>query len=58
LLGWFAALITGRMPRNLRQAQVLALRYGAQLNGYLYLLTDRYPFASPAPPASSSTLVP
>jgi hypothetical protein len=58
LLGWFAALITGRMPRNLRQAQVLALRYSAQLYGYLLLLTDRYPYASPAPPASSSTLVP
>jgi uncharacterized protein DUF4389 len=57
VLGWFAALITGRMPRNLRQAQLLALRYGAQLYGYLLLLTDRYPFASPAPPASP-TLVP
>jgi hypothetical protein len=55
-LGWFAALITGRMPRNLRQAQVLALRYGAQLYGYVLLLTDRYPFASPAPPASSTPI--
>jgi uncharacterized protein DUF4389 len=53
-LGWFAALVTGRMPRNLRQAQLLALRYGAQLYGYLLLLTDRYPYASPAPPASST----
>ena len=55
-LGWFAALITGRMPRNLRQAQVLALRYGAQVYGYVLLLTDRYPFASPAPPASSTPI--
>jgi len=53
-LGWFAALFTGRMPRNLRQAQVLALRYGAQVYAYVLLLTDRYPFASPAPPASST----
>jgi len=53
-LGWFAALFTGRMPRNLRQGQLLALRYAAQLYGYLFLLTDRYPFASPAPPASST----
>jgi len=55
-LGWFAALITGRMPPNLRQAQVLALRYGAQVYGYVLLLTDRYPFASPAPPASSTPI--
>jgi Domain of unknown function (DUF4389) len=52
-LGWFAALFTGRMPRNLRQAQLLALRYNAQLQGYGFLLTDRYPFASPAPPAAA-----
>lgn len=52
-LGWFAALFTGRMPRNLRQAQVFALRYTAQLYAYMFLLTDRYPFASPAPPAAS-----
>jgi Domain of unknown function (DUF4389) len=50
-LGWFASLFTGRMPRNLRQAQILALRYNAQLSAYGFLLTDRYPFASPAPPA-------
>jgi cytochrome bd-type quinol oxidase subunit 1 len=56
LLGWFAALATGRMPRNLRQAQVLALRYGAQVYAYVLLLTDRYPFASPAPPASSAPI--
>jgi hypothetical protein len=40
------------MPRNLRQAQLLALRYSAQLYAYGYLLTDRYPYASPAPPAA------
>jgi hypothetical protein len=53
-LGWFAALFTGRMPRNLRQAQLLALRYSAQLYAYGYLLTDRYPYASPAPPAATT----
>ena len=52
-LGWFAALFTGRMPRNLRQAQLLALRYSAQLYAYGYLLTDRYPYASPAPPVAA-----
>ncbi len=53
-LGWFAALFTGRMPRNLRQAQVLALRYSAQVSAYLVLLTDRYPYASPAPPVAEA----
>ena len=52
-LGWFAALFTGRMPRNLRQAQVFSLRYSGQFYAYLLLLTDRYPFASPAPPSAS-----
>jgi hypothetical protein len=42
------------MPRNLRQAQVYALRYSAQLYGYTLLLTDRYPYASPAPPAAEA----
>ncbi|HKR98667.1 MAG TPA: DUF4389 domain-containing protein, partial [Candidatus Dormibacteraeota bacterium] len=50
-LGWFAALFTGRMPRNLRQAQLFALRYSGQTYAYSLLLTERYPFASPAPPA-------
>jgi hypothetical protein len=54
ILGWFAALFTGRMPRNLRQAQVLSLRYSAQLYGYVLLLTDRYPYASPAPPLAEA----
>lgn len=53
-LGWFAALFTGRMPRNLRQSQVFSLRYSGQFYAYLLLLTDRYPFASPAPPSAAS----
>jgi hypothetical protein len=52
---WFAALFTARMPRNLRQGQLLALRYNAQVHAYLTLLTDRYPYASPAPPAATAT---
>src|SRR4051812_21319685 len=42
-LGWFAALITGRMPQGLRDVLVYGLRYSAQSNGYLLVLTDRYP---------------
>jgi hypothetical protein len=48
LLGWFAALFTGRMPSGLRGAQTLALRYSAQTNGYLCLLTGSYPYSGPS----------
>jgi len=44
---WFVALIRGSAPWGLRNLSAYALRYGAQLNAYLYLLTDAYPHASP-----------
>jgi len=47
ILTWFVALATGSAPWGLRNLSAYALRYGAQLNAYLYLLTDRYPHASP-----------
>lgn len=50
LLGWFAALATGRMPPGLRNAGALALRYSAQLEGYGLLLTDAYPYSGPLAP--------
>jgi hypothetical protein len=46
-LGWFASLANGRMPVGMRNAGALALRYAAQTNGYLLLLTDRYPYGGP-----------
>ncbi len=48
LLGWFAALVTGRMPEGLRNLGAVALRYQAQTHAYGAVLTDRYPYASPA----------
>jgi hypothetical protein len=45
--GWFAALVTGRMPEGLRNAGAHALRYSAQLSAYGAVLTDRYPFSGP-----------
>lgn len=48
LLGWFAALATGRMPLGLRNLGANAVRYLAQAQAYWYLLTDVYPHASPA----------
>ncbi len=46
-LGWFASLFTGRMPDGMRRLGLLSLRYTAQTNAYLLLLTDRYPYAGP-----------
>lgn len=48
LLGWWAALVTGRMPEGLRNLGAVGLRYSAQANAYLFLLTDHYPYAAPA----------
>jgi hypothetical protein len=47
LLGWFAALFTGRMPSGLRNLQGWWLRYGAQTYAYALLLTPRYPYSGP-----------
>jgi Domain of unknown function (DUF4389) len=44
---WFVALFTGSAPWGMRNLSAYALRYLAQANAYLYLLTDRYPHASP-----------
>ncbi len=52
-LGWFVALFLGRFPQGFREAGAYALRYGGQLNAYLFLLTARYPYSGPrADPAS------
>ena len=48
LLGWWAALFTGRMPEGLRNLGAVSLRYTAQANAYLFLLTDHYPYSSPS----------
>jgi len=45
--GWFASLVTGRMPNGLRNSAAAGVRYWAQARGYLYLLTDRYPYSGP-----------
>jgi hypothetical protein len=47
LLVWFAALATGRAPRDLRDLIAYALGYSAQSAGYALLLTGRYPTADP-----------
>ena len=46
--GWFAGLVTGRMPTGLRNLGAVAVRYQAQTNAYVFVVTDTYPHASPA----------
>lgn len=46
-LGWFAALAQARLPRGLRDTIAYALSYSAQLDAYLFLLTDVYPDSNP-----------
>jgi Domain of unknown function (DUF4389) len=43
VIGWFASLILGRMPRGLRDLGAYCLRYQAQTYAYLFLVTPRYP---------------
>ena len=57
-LAWFASLFTARMPRGLRNASAVALRYQAQLSAYIFLLTDRYPYSGPTDPQLAEPPVP
>ena len=43
VLGWFACLALGRMPEGMRNLGSYCLRYEAQTNGYVFLLTEKYP---------------
>jgi hypothetical protein len=47
ILGWFASLARGRMPKGLRDASAYSVGYSAQLLAYLLLVTDRYPNSDP-----------
>jgi hypothetical protein len=47
ILGWFAILARGRMPKGLRDASAYGIGYGAQAAAYLLLVTDSYPNADP-----------
>ena len=44
---WIVALVLGRVPLGLRNLGLYALRYTDQANGYIYFLTDRYPYTGP-----------
>ena len=47
ILGWFVALVRGQMPAGFQRAGAYAIGYSAQMDAYLFVLTDRYPHASP-----------
>jgi len=43
IIGWFAALFTGRVPHFVRQLTTVYLRMSLRLSAYQFLLTDRFP---------------
>jgi hypothetical protein len=47
-LAWWVAMVRSRVPRGMRDLLAYCLGYAAQLTAYLFLVTDRYPFASPS----------
>jgi hypothetical protein len=47
VLGWFAALATGRMPQGLRDLAAWSIRYTGQADAYLFFVTERYPYSGP-----------
>jgi hypothetical protein len=47
LFGWFLSLALGRMPIGLRNLGAYTIRYGAQVDAYLFLVTGRYPDSGP-----------
>lgn len=50
-VGWFVALVTGKLPQGMRDLSAFCLRYYDQTMGYLLLLTQRYPSLSGGPTA-------
>jgi hypothetical protein len=43
IVAWFALVFTGRWPRGMYDFVAGFLRYATAVNGYWYLLTDKYP---------------
>jgi hypothetical protein len=49
IIGWFAALALGRLPRWIAVFELKAIAYGVRVNAYTFLLVDEYPPFSFAP---------
>lgn len=43
IVGWFAALFTGRLPDGIRDFLAGIVKYQARVHGYMLLLVDEYP---------------
>jgi hypothetical protein len=43
IIAWFVILFTGTYPEGMLRFAIGALRWGIRVQGYAYLLTDRYP---------------
>ena len=57
VLGWFAALFTGKLPNSFAEFLSGYLRWVARVEVYRFLMTDKYPPFSLQPSAASrSTL--
>ena len=48
IYAWFHGLFRAQVPRGLRNLGAYQLRYQAQVYGYLYLLTSKYPYSGPS----------
>jgi hypothetical protein len=49
VLGWFYALVFGRMNEGMRNTSAWLFRYELQTYAYMFLLTSRYPSLAGAP---------
>jgi uncharacterized protein DUF4389 len=56
IFAWWFSLITGRMPEGLRNLGASCLRYSSQTYAYFFLLTERYPYATPVLEGSTPVL--
>lgn len=48
-LAWFVCLFTAKMPEGFENLAAYCLRYSEQTQGYVFLLTERYPSLSSEP---------
>ena len=48
IYSWFHGLFRAEVPRGLRNLGAYALRYQAQIYGYVFLLTSDYPYSGPS----------
>ncbi len=42
-IAWWAILFTGKYPKGMYDFFVGFMRWSTRVNGYMYLLTDKYP---------------